>query len=103
MADWLVFFWADDGGLLRESKNSSNGSNVACYLTNWSTVFKIIVYGSHCKQGTELAYGFLLPVRVWPFFLVLYSVSRNSRYLRIEIPDQRLSQVNDSAVNRTSR
>jgi hypothetical protein len=30
-------------------------------------------------------------------------VSRNSRYLRIEVPDQRLSQVNDSAVNRTSQ
>jgi hypothetical protein len=33
----------------------------------------------------------------------LLVVSRNSRYLRIQIPDQRLSQVNDSAVNRTSR
>jgi hypothetical protein len=30
-------------------------------------------------------------------------VSQNSRYLRIEIPDQRLFQVDDSAVNRTSR
>jgi hypothetical protein len=30
-------------------------------------------------------------------------VSGNSRYLRIEIPDQRLFQVDDSAANRTSR